>query len=425
MRRLWAIAWVGLALVAPATVQAQLGAAARGVTPQTAGWRFLPGFSMAYDSFGQRYVVTDDDTFDLYDELSARLHTTIDHQGSTKVRLQNMFSYGQEATRNDLVARLERPFGTRFELRTEQALRYKAYVQNSDNTFSSNYLVGTTRGTALMRPAAGWRLRIDDRFEWAAFDSTSRYNYNYRLNDAGGEIERQYGVFSHLRAGYTYGTRSVPDSTAIDYRRHIAIADWQQDIGRHSLGFEHRLERRYYGDPRVRSHFWDYDGALTGRVELHERVRLRPEYRGVVTHYDRPDSIWSNSTQQSVEMLVEGDASRSTVLAIGPRGEFRRTTSAIDRAYNQWGLKGSVTFTLGNTLWLQFTDEAGLRQHLAGDDLLYSDYSFNWSTLYLTWQPLPRLGCDIFFSLNPESHADKTNDTTTLLLSTSLTYGWR
>ena len=380
---------------------------------------------MAYDSFGQRYVVTDADTFDVFDELSARLHTTFDRQGRTKIHLQNMFSYGQEATRNDLVARFERAVSNRLELRAQQDLRYKAYVRNSHNAFSSNYLVGTTRGSALLRPAPGWRLRLDDRFEWAAFDSTNRYNYNYHMNDAGGEIEHEYGIFSNLHAGYTYGTRSVPDSAAIDYRRHIAIAGLQQDVGRNSLGLENRLERRRYGDPRVRSPFWEYDGALTGRVELHRQVRLRPEFRGIVMHYDRADSIWSNSTQQSVEMLVESDASGNAVLAIGPRGEFRRTTSAVDRAYNQWGLKGSVTYTLRNALWLQFTDEAGLRRHFAGDSLLYSDYSFNWSTLYLSWQPLPRFGCDVFFSLNPESHQDKTNDTTTLLLSTSFTYGWR
>ncbi len=105
--------------------------------------------------------------------------------------------------------------------------------------------------------------------------------------------------------------------------------------------------------------------------------------------------------------------------------EFRRTRAGIDRAYNQWGLSGSVTFALGSTLWLQFTDEVGVREHLAGDDLLYSDFAFNWSTLYLTWQPLPRLGFDLFASLNPENHADDLNDTTTLLLSASATYGFR
>ena len=32
---------------------------------------------------------------------------------------------------------------------------------------------------------------------------------------------------------------------------------------------------------------------------------------------------------------------------------------------------------------------------------------------------------DALAGLNPENHDDKTNNTTTLLLSTSLTYGWR
>jgi hypothetical protein len=113
------------------------------------------------------------------------------------------------------------------------------------------------------------------------------------------------------------------------------------------------------------------------------------------------------------------------VIAIGPRAEFRRTSGGIDRPYNQWGLKGSVTWTVGSKLWLQFSDEIGVRTHLAGDTLLFSDYVFNWSSLYLTWEPLRRLAFDLFFSLEPEDHDDQDDNTTTLLLSTSLTYGFR
>lgn len=410
--------------IAMCTARAQQPTGARPLELRQ-GWLFRPGLSLAYDSFGQRYVISDNDTLDLFDEISARLHTSVEHFGRTRFRLQNALGYGQEATRNDLVARLQQPLGRRTELRAEQELHYKGYVPNSDYAFSSDYLVGTTRTTAFFRPTPQWRLRFDDRFEWTWFHSPGRYNYAYQLNDTGAEIERTYGLLSRARLGYTYGLRSVPDSTAIDYRRHIAAAEWEHEIGLHGFGIEQRVERRFFGDANVRSHYWDYNGTLSGHVVMREHARLRPEYRGTVTHYDRPDSIWSNATEQSAELLIEGDVSARTMLAIGPRGEFRRTSSAVDRAYNQWGLKGSVTLALGSTLWLQFTDEVGLRRHLAGEDLLFSDYAFNWSTLYLSWQPAPRLGLDLFFSLNPESHQDKTNDTTTLLLSTSLTYGWR
>ena len=131
--------------------------------------------------------------------------------------------------------------------------------------------------------------------------------------------------------------------------------------------------------------------------------------------FDRPDSLWSDSAEHSLQVLVEGDAGSRTVLAVGPRAEFRRTRGVIDRPYDQWGLAGSVTFTLGSTLWLQFTDEVGTRHHSGGDDLLYTDFVFNWSMLYLTWQPLPRLGMDLFCAVNPELHDDKMDDTTTLL----------
>jgi hypothetical protein len=160
-------------------------------------------------------------------------------------------------------------------------------------------------------------------------------------------------------------------------------------------------------------------------LRLHPRVRLRPEYRAEILEHDFPDSVYTDSVDQSIEMLVEGDVSRSTTLALGPRAEFRRTAAGFDRSYNQLGLKGVVTLTLGSTLWLQFTEEVGQREHLAGEALFFTDYIYNWSTLYLTWNPLPRLGLDLYFTVAPEVHEYGEDDNTLLLLSTSLTYGWR
>jgi hypothetical protein len=417
------------AVARPAAAQApplaQGAPAAAALPPSPAGgWSFLPSIALAYDSFGQRYVIAEEDTLDLLDEVSTRLATALERQGRTKLALRNTLSLGQEATRNEVLASLARTQGP-LELRTEHEFRLKAYVPGSDYGLSSDYWSGTSRATALLRVAARWRLRVDDRFEWTVFDSTDRYNYDYRLNDTSAEVERQYGLLSSLRLGYTYGARAVPDSSAIDYRRHRVHADWDHDLGPHAVRLGQRLERRSYGDGAVRSPYVDYGGELGGQVGLHPRLRLRPEYQAAVLRYDRQDSVYSDTDEQSAEVLLEGDLSESAVLALGPRVEFRRTTSVIDRAYNQLGLKGSVTYALGSVLWIQFTDEIGLRKHLAGDDALITDYVFNWSTLYLTWQPRRRLAFDLFFALNPELHDDETNDTTTILLSTSLTVGWR
>lgn len=392
--------------------------------PTAARWRFLPSAALAYDSFGQRYVVADEDTLDLLDELSGRLVAGLERVGRTHVRFKNTFGHSQEATRNDFQLWLDRRFDT-VEIRLEEQVRFKTYSSQSDYTLSSDYLVNETRADAVWRPAEKWRVRFRDRFEWATFADRNRYNYDYALNDVGAELERSYGFFSVLSGGYAFGWRSVPDSSAIEYQRHVLTSAWQQDIGLHSLGLDQRFERRGYGDPSVRSDYLDYDTGLTARIGLSTPLRLRPEYRASVLRYDTPDSIYTNATEQSVELLLEGDASASTVLGIGPRAEFRRTTGGIDRPYNQWGLKGAVTFSIGTQLWLHFSDEVGVRQYLAGDETLFSDYVFNWSTLYLSYQPASRLGLDVFFSLNPENHADDTDNTTTILLSTAITYGWR
>jgi hypothetical protein len=388
-----------------------------------AGWRFLPSAGIAYDSFGQKYVLADNDTLDLVDELSGRFSATLEHLGRTELRLRNTFSYGQQARRNDMQLWLQRR-GPVFELRLDEALRYKGYRDPAQRALSSDYLVNTLRPEGIWRLGSRWKLRLDDRFEWAGFDKRNAFNYDYTVNDLGAEAERGYGLFSLVRGGYVYGFRAVPDSSALAYRRHVLLGEWLHEAGPLDVDLTQRLERRVYRDSGVRSAYLNYDSGLALRAALHPRLRLRPEYRADLLHYDTPNSIYAPATEQSVEMLLEGDLSESTTLALGPRAEFRRVASNIDRAYNQWGLKGSVTFLDGTRFWIQFTDEVGVRKHLAGDATLYSDYLFNWSTLYMTWEPMQRLQLELFFSINPETHDDKTNDTTTILVSTALTYGW-
>ena len=118
----------------------------------------------------------------------------------------------------------------------------------------------------------------------------------------------------------------------------------------------------------------------------------------------------------------------STIIGIGPRIESRRTSSLFERSYDQLGLKGTISVFAGSTFWMQFTNEIGVRKHLRGttdSEDFFTDYIFNWTTVYLSWRMFPSASLDTFLSLNPESHEDAANNTTTLLLSSSLTWHLR
>lgn len=423
-----ALAGMALAtLLSTATAGAELGSApaarlAGSVPPRT--WSFYPNVAFAYDTFGQRYTISDTDTLDLYEELCARLVARVERLGATRLEVENVLSLGQEATRDDFRARLRRGFG-RFELRAEGELHSKQYAQDADLDLAGDYLAGTARARGSLRVGDRLWLRVEDRLEFASYASRSRYEYDYQINDLSLELERQYGILSTVRVGGAAGWRTVPDSSAIDYDRWVAAGAWDAEWGSHLTVIETRIERRTYTDSGVRSPYSDGSGRAAAQVALHPRMRLRPEYRLALQRYDLQDSIYADATEHSIELLVEGDASSRAVLALGPRAEFRRVGGDVDRPYDQWSLKGSVSFARGRELYLQFTDEVGKRWYLEGDPTFYSDLVFNWSTLYLTWQPHPRLGLDLFCSLDPEVHEDSTHDTTTLLLSAAVTVGWR
>ena len=394
---------------------------------QAPGWTWGSSLAFLYDSFGQRYEIADEDTLNLVDEMSGNLLLRFERLGRTGITLRNTFGYGEEAVRNDFFGTLDRDWG-RLDLRLEEDFRYKNYNENSAFTLSSTYWVSRSRLRLRWNLSESWRLAVDERWEVTEVRDRTRYNYDYRRADHGVELQHNFGFFSSVRGGYIFGTRAVPDSSVIDYERQAVTLGWLQELGRHSLSMDHIFERRTYGDPLVRSHYVDWQGNISGTLALREKLRLRPLYRIWLVEYDQPDSVFADGTEQSFELLLEGDLGPRTILGVGPRAETRRTESLFERSYDQLGLKGSISVFAGTRFWMQFTNEIGVRKHLAGtadSEDFFTDYIFNWTTLYLSWRFVRQASLDSFLSLNPESHEDAANNTTTLLLSASMTWHLR
>jgi hypothetical protein len=403
-------------------VSAQEGVGPAVTLPAPAQWRFLPSLALTYDSYGQRYELADEDTLDLVDEMSGQVIASLLRAGSTRVEFKNTFSYGEEAVRDDFGFLLDRR-SQRFDLRLQNDARYKTYRTLSEYSLSSDYFLNSSRVVLTTRLRPDLQLRLDERFEIARVAERNRYNYDYTRNDVGLELDRRWALFSNLRAGYTFGHRSVPDSSAIDYRRHIATAAWNQEIGSGAFGLEQQVERRVYRDASVRSPSLDLRTTATVNAPLASRIHLRPEYRAWVQRYDYPDSIYADTDDHTLELLGEFNLTDRTTLGVGPTGALHRSNGVFEANYDQAGLKGTLSYLSGR-LWLQFTNEFGFRAHDT-DDEFYTDYVFNWTTLFLSYEFLSRTTFDLFFSLNPENHEDARNNTTTLLLSGSLTLALR
>jgi hypothetical protein len=409
-----------IVLMGAGAAPAQVGAFPE-LEPAAKSWSFRPMIALAYDSFGQSYTISEVDTLDLVDEASARLVATLLHRGRTHFEVRNALGLGQEATRNDLFVNLRRQLGA-LDLRVINDLHYKAYRARSDFQLSSDYITNSARVIATLSLSPAWRLRLDNRFETAHFTSRTRYNYDYTRNDAGAEIEKRWGIFSSMRLGYTYGGRSVPDSLAIGYQRQRVHVGLTQGFGSHLLVAEQMFERRVYRMPTARSDFFDSAGRVSASLSLSEKVRLRPEYRAVITLYDTPDSVYSNADEHVAELILERDLNARATLGVGPRAEFRRTQSSFDRPYDQFGIHGMISYIAGSGFWVEFSNELGVRSHLGAGDQLLTDFVYNWTTLYLSYRFASALTFDLFFSFTPENHKDSRYDTTTILASTALTW---
>ena len=341
--------------------------------------------------------------------MSARLHDRRRAPRPHAGRVQEHVRDGQQTTRDDLLWRIPQPASGahRAPRRAGAALpRLHPRTPTSCCRATTSADIAGAAADAARRPH--WRLRLpgplrmdDFRFHEPAVTTTT-----IARNDVGAEVERQYGLCLARRP-----------------RLCLRTAE-RAGFDRHRLPAARR-DRRLAARPRPPRRA-DRTAARTPPVSRSEppqslarllrrpvraswrctrRVRLRPRIpRQRVCAYDQPDSVCTRTPpsnrsnccrRRRVAATDPGARTARRIPAQRQRASIAPTTSG--------GSQGSVTYTLGGTLWLQFTDEVGLAHAPGRRRPAVHRLPFNWSTLYLAWKPLPRLGIDLFFELDPRS----------------------
>jgi endonuclease I len=108
-------------------------------------------------------------------------------------------------------------------------------------------------------------------------------------------------------------------------------------------------------------------------------------------------------------------------------GFFSSNDSEVDE-YRETGAKFSLEYARGITMWLSCTYERGWRSYNAyredDPESIFSDYTFDRLTLFVTAKIWNQMGINSFFNHEPERHKREGDDSTITLFSFSLTYAF-
>jgi hypothetical protein len=251
--------------------------------------------------------------------------------------------------------------------------------------------------------------------------STSQYEYDYWRNETETSLRINPNFDTSLEFAYAFGYRSVPDSSAIDYREHQLRADWWQTYGfRTDLEWSGEVEERSYIDEETRPGYVRVATGVHLGVWVTDQAGLRFREELEVIDYDAASQVYFSTFLNRIGVEAAFRVTPALEIGIEPRFALLRADAASGEDFDELSLVLSGDWFRLSRLWFDASFELGHRDYSDAVGI-YSDYWFGRSNLYATIELGNRTAWNLFLSYEPERHEIDGDDTTTALVSTDLT----
>lgn len=401
--------------------------------PAAGSVRWTPVLSTGFDTLLHSYPLATSDTTETITEFMVSAGVVGRRVRSTghRWRLQAEASAGSELYRQQFVGQYSfRDQERMTRLRLDGSFHGRQYRRTTDYALSSDNYEGRLegrcfpwRGGASTLELRGWRTFLD-------YADPSTLEVNTREWGSGVFLKNRSWSGNPWRVGYRWAQRSYPDSTGIDRRTHGLEGEFDRhdDQGRGWRVF-HKSSRRLIRDTTLRPAAWTHWTDFNGQVGA-GRGMIYLELQSEAWRYDQQTSIYFNSWRlQSVLGYRRGGLLQAT-WRLGLSGE-RLAADDSPEAYSQLGVRGgweSFGSNPSGSLQVEFGrrhyDQAGSADPLADDfSSYYSDFNYWKIWLMANWEWSRHLSLDLMANYEPESHVEKSDDSSLGFASVRLT--WR
>ncbi|MGQ0721196.1 MAG: hypothetical protein ACT4PE_06440 [Candidatus Eiseniibacteriota bacterium] len=391
----------------------------------------VPRVGFDFEHFGETYRLSEDqDTVATIDDYGTLVGLTVKTPwDASRFRLDADVHVGRESRRArlDFEGRLQRGANA-FEVVHRGVLR--AFDEGGDYSIAGDALEEFVEVGWERRIGSRVRVRLRETVDLARHDEPDEYNLNMTLHRPGTDVRFAFGDLNELRLGYRPGWRSVPDSAALDYRRHTVDAAASLLLGGSaSLDVTSQVDRRLYDASSTRESSWEGRNDFRFEFGSGERMTFRVVHENEIVRFDEPDELDFDRDWTRTGFQVEAHRTPEQDFSIMPVYAFLSSPDAHDEQYTETGLEAGMDWRIGSGAWLSVTDEIGRRDYDVGteggdtaDTAAFSDYLYNRLTVLVSAEIAGNVAVNLFANWQPEDHRANEHDTDTKIVSGGVEY---
>jgi hypothetical protein len=292
-----------------------------------------------------------------------------------------------------------------------------------DAEAGEEFLYGSARARADFALGQAWTSFWSIRANFVDFDSAGDLSYNqFRLLATSGFI-RTFDDFSSITGMIFVGSRTVPDSSRLDYVTYGLESNVMAYYDNGAVDLTARIERKDYNQPDDEDDYTRLELLGNHKVELTKTWLTRQEIDLEYSSFSDSDLV--NVDYMRTRLYAQaGLTSRGVYVWAGPQVEFLTEgpsdlASAAD--YNEYALRLDIDYMSARSMYAAVEWSGGIRDVRLEDDF-QSDFWFNRLTVLGDARLINGLGLNVLFSAEWEWHSQDQENNRLYLLSSSLTY---
>jgi hypothetical protein len=392
--------------------------------------RITGAIETGFDSFTEKYSIIEEDTLDDVTEFQTRIGLGYLHGNRFK---DYFLAEGRAVVGNNIYegeGRLKiTSCNGAYKYGADIEGTVKRFQDNSTYTFPNNYERYNLRAFFQRHLSPFLSLRFSERLERMDFEQITEFDYDYWLNTLSVSSDIEPTLTSHLYAAVGYSHKVIPDTTEISYRAIRTLLDFRNYMGlNRQIVLSIGAERRLYTHKPARSPFWEITTDMTLAPFARGSWGFTAENNFESYIYDRNSDVYFTYLENRSALLLTYNKSLDFHARAGPSFAFFSSNDSEVDEYSETGAKLTLEYARGVKIWLSCTYERGWRSYQAYEEdnpeSIFSDYSYDRLTLFVTAKIWEQLGINSFFNHEPERHKREGDDSTITLFSFSLTYAF-
>jgi hypothetical protein len=410
-------------------------ALASSLCPSARAGEWLGSIEAGYESYSERYSISDDDTLASVDEFRtrARLAYTTGLLGRNYALFETRAMLGESSWDATARAFVTRRFASaRHAASIDAEVSRRGFREGSTYEFPNDYTHATVRAGLRGRARPWLALRIDDRVEIVDYDERTEFDYDYVRNSVSLAGDAARDPTRGVLAGARVTTFSVPDSAEIEYTALTPFVEVRTfgDAHEHAQ-VNASVERRRYPDDGTRSSFWAFVVSIDLEFALDARwsVELMDDMEDYA--YDEESGAYRDYVENTAAVLVNLHTA-SMEIGLGPAFGWLNAESSPDDEYRELGARLTLEWFGDGGWWVSASYEPGMRDYPAfkddapADDInvVFSDYVYHRVGFFANARAWRSLWLNVFLDYQPEDHEREDDDATATIASLGLVWNF-